>query len=92
MKRNTPLKLVLQTEVREITQACRVIKMDLTYIIINLIISMTARVQVKMNVSKAWPIDVIPAATEPHLGLYYTFRGPILHVHQIPRARSRWEM
>ena len=53
MKRNTPLKLVLQTEVREITQACRVIKMDLTYIIINLIISMTARVQVKMNVSKA---------------------------------------
>lgn len=53
---------------------------------------MTARVQVKMNVSKAWPIDVIPAATEPHLGLYYTFRGPMLHVHQTPRARSREEM
>lgn len=53
MKCNTLLRLVLQTEVRDITQACGVIKMDLTYFIINLIISMTARVQVKMNVSKA---------------------------------------
>lgn len=42
---------------------------------------MTARVQVKMNVSWAWPIDVTPAAAEPHLGLYSS-RGSVVHVEQ----------
>lgn len=42
---------------------------------------MTARVQVKMNVSWAWPIDVTPAATEPHLGLDSTSRGSVVHVN-----------
>lgn len=54
--------------------------MDLTYIIINLIIAMTARVQVKMNVSWAWPIDVTPAAAEPHLGLQSASKGSMVHV------------
>lgn len=41
---------------------------------------MTARVQVKMNVSWAWPIDVTPAAAEPHLGLYSTCKDATVHV------------
>lgn len=54
---------------------------------------MTARVQVKMNVSWAWPIDVTPAAAEPHLGLYSPFQrlggtcGP-----SPAQAKNRWEM
>lgn len=68
MKCNTLLGLVLQTAVREITQARRVIKVHLPSIMINFIISMTARAQVEMNGSKAWPIDAIPAASEPTWG------------------------
>ena len=41
---------------------------------------MTARVQVKMNVSWAWPIDVTPAAAEPHLGLQTASKGSTVHV------------
>lgn len=54
---------------------------------------MTARVQVKMNVSWAWPIDVTPAAAEPHLGLYSTSRGSNGTCGpNTARAKNRWEM
>lgn len=50
---------------------------------------MTARVQVKMNVSWAWPIDVTPAAAEPHLGLYSPSRGSVVHVDPAqPKPRT----
>lgn len=50
---------------------------------------MTARVQVKMNVSWAWPIDVTPAAAEPHLGLQSASKAP---QSMWTRRRDRWEM